>query len=89
VDSEITLIFDVNLFEWQHTRVYLSLHPFDIVPYEQWLAFVRPDALIFGDYSQWAFTQDPDYLQLLREGFDVWMGGTYSVEFLKVSMRVE
>jgi hypothetical protein len=68
------------------------------VPYEQWVAFVRPDALLFGDINEWVFSpskneaelspvDDESLAEILLEGFDIWVGGTYSIELLKGNLE--
>ena len=63
------------------------MRPFRIVPYEHWLAYVRPDNLLFGNKAE-QVTLDLDYSKLLEAGMDAWMGGTYSLELLKGNLEV-
>lgn len=81
------MTLQIELFDWSTTNVRVNFHPFHIVPYEQWLAFVRPDALTFGNDNEWAFIDIKDVKQILEEGLDVYVGGTYSVELLKVNLE--
>ena len=78
---------DLELLEQVRLSLTLNLRPVYFVPYEHWLTFVRPDNLILGNKAE-QVTLDIDYPELLRAGMDAWMGGTYTLEFLKGTMEV-
>ena len=78
---------ELELLEKVRLSVTFNLRPLYFVPYEHWLAFVRPDNLLLGNKGE-QITLDIDYSELLRAGMDAWMGGTYSLEFLKGTIEV-
>ena len=65
-----------------------NLQPLYIVPYEQWIAYVRPDNLLFGNKGEnpLNISKISAYESLLTEGLDVWMGATYTLQLFRMSV---
>ncbi|TNV83235.1 hypothetical protein FGO68_gene448 [Halteria grandinella] len=82
------------MFDWSETTVRVNFQPVRFVPYEQWVAWVRPDSVLFGDQNQWAFMEkgDEDWAGLIPEKssllelFDIWTGGTQNTKYLRKSL---
>lgn len=66
----------------------VNLQPLYLVPYEQWVAYVRPDNLIFGNKGEnpLNITKISTYESLLTQGLDVWMGATYTLQLFRMSV---
>ena len=76
-------MIDLEILAFLRFRSRVNFLPLKFVPYEQWLAFVRPDTLILGrDGNQKFKPFDLDYKSILEEGLDLWLGATYSIEAL-------
>lgn len=87
VDARAFAQVELEVLEQVRLSVTLNLRPLYFVPYEHWFAFVRPDNLLLGNKAE-QMALDIDYPALLKAGMDAWMGGTYSLEFLKGTLEV-
>lgn len=71
---------EIDILNFYKFAAQLNLNPFRLTPYEQWIAFVRPDALLLGyDGGNQYLDPNINYPVLLEEAFDVWLGATYSI----------
>ena len=54
----------------------LKFVPFEIIPYQQWIGYTRPDGIYYYEYPE------------VENGFDIWLEGTYSLRLAKLSMEI-
>jgi hypothetical protein len=87
VESRASGIIFLEILSLYRIQVKVNMRPFYMVPIESWIAFVRPDTMIFGNENEQTldFT-NIDYLKLLEKGEDLWVGFTYTIELLKFTM---
>ena len=83
LDSRGSVMWNFEIKGLYKASYKFSFRPLYYVPVELWLAYVRPDALVFGDQGEQRYKLGTNYGALIEEVFDAWFGTTYTFELFK------